>query len=55
MTPCSVVVAFAIDYFSYTEVPHFLDEIKNSQFSEKLTKSFLENLQKERLVKPENW
>ena len=40
-------VAFVIDYFNYIEVPHFLDEIKMSQLSEKL----IEDLQKEHLVK----
>ena len=32
--------AFVIDYFSYTEVPHFLDEIKMSQLSDKLMEGF---------------
>ena len=29
-------VAFVIDYFNYIEVPHFLNEIKMSQPSDKL-------------------
>ena len=33
-------VAFVIDYFNYIEVPHFLDEIKVSQLSEKLMEDF---------------
>ena len=33
-------VAFFIDYFNYIEVPHFLDEIKTSQLSEKLMEDF---------------
>ena len=28
-------VALVIDYFNYIEVPHFLDEIKMSQLSDK--------------------
>ena len=38
---------FVIDYFNYVEVPHFLDEIKMSQLSDKL----MAGLQKELLVK----
>ena len=45
------VVAFVIDYFNYIEVPHFLDEIKMSQLSEKLMEDFFGNLQKEHLAK----
>ena len=33
-------VAIVIDYFSYNEVPHFLDEIKMSQLSETLMEDF---------------
>ena len=33
-------VVFVIDYFNYIEVPHFLDEIKISQLSEKLMEDF---------------
>ena len=37
-------VAFVIDYFNYNEVPHFLDEIKMSQLSEKLIEDFFGKL-----------
>ena len=37
-------VAFVIDYFNYIEVPHFLDEIKMSQLSDKLIESFFGKL-----------
>ena len=37
-------VAFVNDYFNYIEVPHFLDEIKVSQLSEKLMEDFFGKL-----------
>ena len=37
-------VAFVIDYFNFTEVPHFLDEIKMSQLSETLMEDFFGKL-----------
>ena len=37
-------MAFVIDYFSYIEVPHFLDEIKMSQLSDKLMEGFFGKL-----------
>ena len=37
-------VTFVIDYFSYIEVPHFLDEIKMSQLSDKLLEGFFQKL-----------
>ena len=46
------VVAFVIDYqFNYIEVPHFLDEIKMSQFSEKLMEDFFGKLTEKTLGK----
>ena len=45
------VVAFVIDYFNYIEVPHFLDEIKMSQLSEKLMEDFFGKLTERTLGK----
>ena len=44
-------VALVIDYFSYIEVRHFLDEIKVSQLSEKLMEDFFEKLKERTLGK----
>ena len=44
-------VAFVIDYFNYIEVPHFLDEIKISQLSEKLMEDFFGKLKERTLNK----
>ena len=44
-------VAFVIDYFNCIEVPHFLDEIKMSQLSEKLMEGFFVKLMKRTLGK----
>ena len=44
-------VIFVIDYFNYIEVPHFLDEIKMSQLSDKLIEGFFGKLTEEHLVK----
>ena len=44
-------VAFVIDYFNYIEVPHFLDEIKVSQLSEKLMEDFFGKLTERTLGK----
>ena len=37
-------VAFVIDYFNYIEVPHFLNDIKMSQLSDKLIEYFFGKL-----------
>ena len=44
-------VAFVIDYFSYIEVPHFLDEIKMNQHSDKLIEGFFGKLTERTLGK----
>ena len=44
-------VAFVIDYFSYIEVPHFLDEIKMSELSDKLMEGFFGKLTERTLGK----
>ena len=44
-------VALVIDYFSYIEVPHFLDEIKMSQLSEKQMEDFFGKLTERTLGK----
>ena len=44
-------VVFVIDYFNYIEVPHFLDEIKMSQLSEKLMEGFFGKLTERALGK----
>ena len=44
-------VAFVIDYFNYIEVPHFLDEIKMSQLSDKLIEGFFRKLTERTLGK----
>ena len=44
-------VAFVIDYFNHIEVPHFLDEIKMSQLSEKLMEDFFGKLTERTLGK----
>ena len=44
-------VAFVIDYFNYIEVPHFLDEVKVSQLSEKLMEDFFGKLTERTLGK----
>ena len=44
-------VAFVIDYFNYTEVPHFLDQIKMSQLSETLMEDFFGKLTERTLSK----
>ena len=43
--------AFVIDYFNYIEVPHFLDEVKVSQLSEKLMEDFFGKLTERTLGK----
>ena len=44
-------VVFVIDYFNYIEVSHFLDEIKMSQFSDKLIEGFFGKLAERTLGK----
>ena len=44
-------VEFFIDYFNYSEVPHFLDELKMSQLSEKLILDFFGKLTERTLGK----
>ena len=44
-------VAFVIDYFNYIDVPHFLDEIKMGQLSEKLMEDLFGKLTERTLGK----
>ena len=45
-------VALVVDYFSYIEVPQFLNEIKMRQLSDNLIEGFFEKLtEKKHLVK----
>ena len=44
-------VAFVIGYFSYIEVPHFLDEIKMSRLNDKLLEGFFQKLKERTLGK----